>query len=373
MTKEQLADGLSYPNDHLENLYYHYLQVTRDPMPQKLYFEYTKSKKIYDKICKSYENEEKWIKILASTFDDDFIKQNIETRIAEEFANKKLWKLYIRYLEDTKDVWILSVFCRYCNFFIEDLGMREKYLDKIEYYSIHKEPVSKWWIDVISFTYNHGTFEDMKEMIHKALSFISVDFSSLYEYLKNVVENILPKEMYQELRFEIHKTDIRVAKYEINEWSNYFPTAFLCEKVYVNMGKNVSDFAPTEIQSFDPTPQYFLLPKPLIRYIMNSPCNGFSIIRCQFLATANRELPQHVRQNKIGRFTFKFADGQLGIPTFIQFLKKNAAPLCKVKISFHETATQEYRNQIKAALNNCINEMPKFCGKKWITCKFIAS
>uniref|UniRef100_A0AC34FV48 Uncharacterized protein n=1 Tax=Panagrolaimus sp. ES5 TaxID=591445 RepID=A0AC34FV48_9BILA len=143
MTVEQLEDGLTYPHEHLDNLFYHYIQLTGNPLPPRLYKEYTKAKKIYDKLCEGYENEAKWIKVLATVEDDDYIKQNIEARIAREYTNKKLWRLYIQYLDDKNDMWILSIFCRYCNFFIEDLGMREKYLAKLEFFAALEEPVSK--------------------------------------------------------------------------------------------------------------------------------------------------------------------------------------------------------------------------------------
>uniref|UniRef100_A0AC34G2D3 Uncharacterized protein n=1 Tax=Panagrolaimus sp. ES5 TaxID=591445 RepID=A0AC34G2D3_9BILA len=165
-----------------------------NPLPPRLYKVYTKSKKIYDKLCEVYENEAKWIKVLPMVEDDDYIKQNIEARIAREYTNKKLWRLYFQYLDDKNDMSILSIFCRYCNFSIEDLGMREKYLAKLEYFAGLEEPVSKWWIDVIAFTFNHGTAEDIKEIILKALSLASVDFLQLHMFLEYDLEEIVPKE-----------------------------------------------------------------------------------------------------------------------------------------------------------------------------------
>uniref|UniRef100_A0AC35GGQ1 DUF38 domain-containing protein n=1 Tax=Panagrolaimus sp. PS1159 TaxID=55785 RepID=A0AC35GGQ1_9BILA len=447
--------------------------------------------------------------------------------------------------------WILSIYCRYCNFFIEDLGMREKYLDKIEYYAKLEEPVSRWWIDAISFTFNHGTPEDIKEMIQKALHLASVDFSELHMFLGYDLEDIVPKKMFKELRAEIDKTYDRVVGNRNKKWSTYFPTSFLCQKPFINMGKseslpafdreifkenpvfrfnqsrhNRSEFAPTPFKTPKFVPQYFSITKPIMWYIMKNASfivriklyksckyfyyekrlvpvysikvegtlppppqhhfppgfpvpdppppkakskelslscsirhqsfqylndlwiNGIFVslfndstqlimpkvkkfepviihlqsqtvplttfqklmegnnckvlkleetffthadgttranlneilqasstvvdytFRCQNLAVNNQELSRLVLKNKIQRLTFKFANDLLEIPTFLQFLKKNAAPLCKIVICFDETANVQYRIQMKEALKLFNNEMPTFCGKEWIMYKF---
>uniref|UniRef100_A0AC35GH79 DUF38 domain-containing protein n=1 Tax=Panagrolaimus sp. PS1159 TaxID=55785 RepID=A0AC35GH79_9BILA len=467
--------------------------------------------------------------------------------------------------------WILSIYCRYCNFFIEDLGMREKYLDKIEYYAKLEEPVSRWWIDAISFTFNHGTPEDIKEMIQKALHLASVDFSELHMFLGYDLEDIVPKKMFKELRAEIDKTYDRVVGNRNKKWSTYFPTSFLCQKPFINMGKSESlpafdreifkenpvfrfnqsrhifdreifkenpvlrfnqsrhsksEFAPTPFKTPKFVPQYFSITKPIMWYIMKNASfivriklyksckyfyyekrlvpvysikvegtlppppqhhfppgfpvpdppppkakskelslscsirhqsfqylndlwiNGIFVslfndstqlimpkvkkfepviihlqsqtvplttfqklmegnnckvlkleetffthadgttranlneilqasstvvdytFRCQNLAVNNQELSRLVLKNKIQRLTFKFANDLLEIPTFLQFLKKNAAPLCKIVICFDETANVQYRIQMKEALKLFNNEMPTFCGKEWIMYKF---
>uniref|UniRef100_A0AC34G2L1 Uncharacterized protein n=1 Tax=Panagrolaimus sp. ES5 TaxID=591445 RepID=A0AC34G2L1_9BILA len=127
---EKLAEMfLSFPHRLIDNVFKVYQQVSVEPVPKYVKGKYEFNKNLYQKIMAVNDSDEEWLKLIKSVNDFEFFRQNIETRIAENPANKYLWKYYIEYLKEDPEnfQFLLSVYYRYCRLFIDDEEMKAEF------------------------------------------------------------------------------------------------------------------------------------------------------------------------------------------------------------------------------------------------------
>uniref|UniRef100_A0AC35FYA2 Uncharacterized protein n=1 Tax=Panagrolaimus sp. PS1159 TaxID=55785 RepID=A0AC35FYA2_9BILA len=139
----------------LKTAYKHfYLKTGLDPIPQENVYKHLKLLKFlggqsdYMTIeadylyphsnvkgaFQSYEMNAKWFENLLEVGDTEFVIHNVEYRIGGNLLDKKLWKLYIKFLENSDTNKMLEVYSKYCRFFLDDFEMKEEYKAKVEKY-----------------------------------------------------------------------------------------------------------------------------------------------------------------------------------------------------------------------------------------------
>uniref|UniRef100_A0A914P616 Uncharacterized protein n=1 Tax=Panagrolaimus davidi TaxID=227884 RepID=A0A914P616_9BILA len=97
-------------------------------IPKSVLQKVERMKFLYCKIKAVEENVEEWINALLEVEDKEFVEDNIEYRIGQDLTNKKLWKMYIEYLKNTKNKQkLLQTYSKYCRFFLSDYEMIEEY------------------------------------------------------------------------------------------------------------------------------------------------------------------------------------------------------------------------------------------------------
>uniref|UniRef100_A0AC34G610 PH domain-containing protein n=1 Tax=Panagrolaimus sp. ES5 TaxID=591445 RepID=A0AC34G610_9BILA len=84
-------------------------------------------KSLYLKIKSVKGDNEKWIKALMEAEDQQFVEDNVEHQLGQDLTNKKLWKLYLEYLNLNNQKKLLQTYSKYCRFFITDADMLEEY------------------------------------------------------------------------------------------------------------------------------------------------------------------------------------------------------------------------------------------------------
>uniref|UniRef100_A0AC34GY76 Uncharacterized protein n=1 Tax=Panagrolaimus sp. ES5 TaxID=591445 RepID=A0AC34GY76_9BILA len=106
---------------------------------------------IYVRIQEATENVEEWFKLICETNDDIFIRHNSMYRLSKDLTDKKLWNLYINYLQQKDPLEMLQIYSKYCRFFLDDFKMKENY----------KNEAKKFGSPVIVPWENDFEFEEM--------------------------------------------------------------------------------------------------------------------------------------------------------------------------------------------------------------------
>lgn len=153
------------------------------PIPSTTVKRYNRSIKIYEKIAESNFDDETWLNAILETANENFIITNFEYRLAENPFETKLWKLYLKYLNEGQPMAMLNLYRRYCRIFIEDLGMKKKYWNFIEFVGGFKKDVEKWWIDCIQAEKSFETFDSAFLFLKKLLSSKTIHPELFLEYL----------------------------------------------------------------------------------------------------------------------------------------------------------------------------------------------
>ena len=85
--------------------------------------------------------------LLKSAGDVEFVKHNVEDRLGRNLKNKKLWKLYLKYLAKVDPREMLQVYSKYCRFFLDDVEMVDEYEAQVQRYG----PVEVPWKNLFHF------------------------------------------------------------------------------------------------------------------------------------------------------------------------------------------------------------------------------
>uniref|UniRef100_A0AC34FAT0 Uncharacterized protein n=1 Tax=Panagrolaimus sp. ES5 TaxID=591445 RepID=A0AC34FAT0_9BILA len=121
-------EDLFYPHNMLDINFTVFEKEADSTMPPKSVKAFQKMKDLYKKI-KSFDgqDDEKWFYAVLETDDFEFVQQNVEFKLGEDLANKKLWHLYINYVKEHNCSYLLQIYARYCRFFLDDEKMKQEY------------------------------------------------------------------------------------------------------------------------------------------------------------------------------------------------------------------------------------------------------
>uniref|UniRef100_A0A914YSF9 F-box domain-containing protein n=1 Tax=Panagrolaimus superbus TaxID=310955 RepID=A0A914YSF9_9BILA len=101
------------------------------------------------------DNLEQWFLCLLESEDEEFIVHNVEYNLGTDLTNKKLWKLYIKYLKDGKKYHdMVIVYSKYCNFFLDDTEMLKEYQNLKNIVKVKAENVENRFYLVNKQSYN---------------------------------------------------------------------------------------------------------------------------------------------------------------------------------------------------------------------------
>uniref|UniRef100_A0AC35GCQ6 Uncharacterized protein n=1 Tax=Panagrolaimus sp. PS1159 TaxID=55785 RepID=A0AC35GCQ6_9BILA len=126
-------NALLYPHKHLEKFYKEYDEIATSPLPAALMKRHNEMKELYQRIKESENNLEKWFSLLFKANDKKFIIHNVEYRIGRDLLNKKLWKIYIKYLKDGNDFHgLFHLYSKYCRFFLDDYVTKAEYETEVK-------------------------------------------------------------------------------------------------------------------------------------------------------------------------------------------------------------------------------------------------
>uniref|UniRef100_A0A914Z283 Ycf80 n=1 Tax=Panagrolaimus superbus TaxID=310955 RepID=A0A914Z283_9BILA len=135
-SRDYIKNALTYPHRHLEKFYQKYEEnATSLPSPD-LIKRHNEMKELYHRI-KGAKNDdvEKWFSLLSEANDKQFIIHNIEYKIGGNLLDKKLWKIYIKYLKDENDIpELFHLYSKYCRFFLDDSIMKAEYEAEVKKY-----------------------------------------------------------------------------------------------------------------------------------------------------------------------------------------------------------------------------------------------
>uniref|UniRef100_A0A914QI13 Uncharacterized protein n=1 Tax=Panagrolaimus davidi TaxID=227884 RepID=A0A914QI13_9BILA len=144
--RDYIKNALLYPHKHLEKFYKEYDEIGTSPLPAALMKRHNEMKELYERIKESENDLEKWFSLLFEANDRKFIIHNIEYRIGGDLLNKKLWKIYIKYLKEENDFHgLFHLYSKYCRFFLDDFEMKAEYETEVKKYG---ENLIKPWIEV---------------------------------------------------------------------------------------------------------------------------------------------------------------------------------------------------------------------------------
>uniref|UniRef100_A0AC35GSJ3 Uncharacterized protein n=1 Tax=Panagrolaimus sp. PS1159 TaxID=55785 RepID=A0AC35GSJ3_9BILA len=150
-------------------------------------------KKLYQRIKESENDLEKWLSLLFEANDRKFIIQNIEYRIGGDLLNKKLWKIYIKYLKEENDFHgLFNLYSKYCRFFLDDYEMKAEYETEVKKYG---KRFSVAWTEPFEFE-SLESWDDVYDREKKAnpnSPYIS-PYPTPMEPTGNFYENIIQQE-----------------------------------------------------------------------------------------------------------------------------------------------------------------------------------
>uniref|UniRef100_A0A914Z9V8 Uncharacterized protein n=1 Tax=Panagrolaimus superbus TaxID=310955 RepID=A0A914Z9V8_9BILA len=104
-----LIHDLQVPHCDLKEIWKLYEQNICSFPPKNIVNIYHKMRDLYDKIISVEKDEEKWMKALMESKNNEFVLQNVECRLGGDLNNKKLWKLYFEFLKQN-DIEVIYTF-----------------------------------------------------------------------------------------------------------------------------------------------------------------------------------------------------------------------------------------------------------------------
>uniref|UniRef100_A0A914PLR8 Uncharacterized protein n=1 Tax=Panagrolaimus davidi TaxID=227884 RepID=A0A914PLR8_9BILA len=191
--RDYIKNALLYPHKHLEWFYKKYDENATSPLPADLLKRHNEMKELYRRIKASENDLEKWFSLLFEANDRKFVIHNIEYRINGDLLNKKLWKIYIKYLKEENDFHgLFHLYSKYCRFFLDDFEMKAEYETEVKKYG---KEVSVAWTEPFEFE-SIESWDDVYDREKKAnpnSAYIS-PIPTPMEPTGNFYENIIPQE-----------------------------------------------------------------------------------------------------------------------------------------------------------------------------------
>jgi hypothetical protein len=126
------------------------------PVPKAVIKKCNEMKDLYSKIEEAEKNVEKWFKLITKADHYQFVLDNVQFRLGQNLHDKKLWKLYIDYLQQKNPKKMLQIYSRYCRFFLDDDEMFKKYKEKMA----ENGPVKLFWENLFDFEKIDGSGDD---------------------------------------------------------------------------------------------------------------------------------------------------------------------------------------------------------------------
>uniref|UniRef100_A0A914PK16 Uncharacterized protein n=1 Tax=Panagrolaimus davidi TaxID=227884 RepID=A0A914PK16_9BILA len=126
-----------------------------------------------------------WFMLLCDVNDIDFVKENVENRLGQDYFSVKLWRLYLAFLKERGEYKsLLETYSKYCRFFLDDLKMKEQYKNATIQYGQIKLP----WDNLFDFE-GENVIEEAKEEsevgMKEVVSFDKNLCASFYDTLQN--------------------------------------------------------------------------------------------------------------------------------------------------------------------------------------------
>uniref|UniRef100_A0AC34G1L6 Uncharacterized protein n=1 Tax=Panagrolaimus sp. ES5 TaxID=591445 RepID=A0AC34G1L6_9BILA len=136
-----------YPHSHLLHFFHNFKKYSTCSPSKKLVQRYDEMKLLYSKIKAAKDDVETWFKLLIEVGIEDFVVHVVEYRIVCNLNDQKLWKLYIEYLKEVDPNKMLKWYSKYCRFFLDDFEMKAKYETEMKEYG----PVKLSWANLFEF------------------------------------------------------------------------------------------------------------------------------------------------------------------------------------------------------------------------------
>uniref|UniRef100_A0AC35GN49 Uncharacterized protein n=1 Tax=Panagrolaimus sp. PS1159 TaxID=55785 RepID=A0AC35GN49_9BILA len=141
-------EDLCFPHSRLKECLRGFESITSCLPSKKLIMRYEEMMKLYRNIVSAYEDVDKWFNFLLEVDDFAFIKENIESRLGNDFVNVHLWKIYFGFLKKHDEYKsLLKAYSKYCRFFLDDKEMLDEYKKVMTEYG----PVKLEWKNLFDF------------------------------------------------------------------------------------------------------------------------------------------------------------------------------------------------------------------------------
>uniref|UniRef100_A0A914PM92 Uncharacterized protein n=1 Tax=Panagrolaimus davidi TaxID=227884 RepID=A0A914PM92_9BILA len=204
--QDYIKNALLYPNKHLEKFYKKYDENATSPLPADLLKRHNEMKELYQRIKASENDLEKWFSLLCEASDRKFIIHNIEYRIGGDLLNKRLWKIYIKYLKDENDFHgLFHLYSKYCRFFLDDFEMKGEYETEVKK---HGKKFSVAWAEPFEFE-SSECWDDVYDR-EKNANPNSAYISSLSQCIAKYIKIGFQKLTYNELKFFIGSGNVEL-------------------------------------------------------------------------------------------------------------------------------------------------------------------
>uniref|UniRef100_A0AC34FCI4 F-box domain-containing protein n=1 Tax=Panagrolaimus sp. ES5 TaxID=591445 RepID=A0AC34FCI4_9BILA len=192
-SRDYIKNALTYPHKHLEKFYQKYEENATSLLSADLIKRHNEMKELYGQIKAAEIDPEKWFSLLFEANDKQFIIHNIEYRIGRNLLDKKLWKIYIKYLKSENNIQELChLYSKYCRFFLDDAEMKAEYEAEVKK---HGGKIAVPWENLFEFECHEdwGDVYGREEAANPNAAFISPSLPPM-ESVGNFYANIISQE-----------------------------------------------------------------------------------------------------------------------------------------------------------------------------------